>query len=129
MNRSQLVDTGKNILLLDAYNANPNSMKVAVENFSAYKAEHKLLLLGDMFELGEYSREEHQKLIDLLLEYKFDNVILVGEAFFNSENNNYLKFKTTAECRNYLTNKRFVGNTVLIKGSRSMAMETLQEAL
>jgi UDP-N-acetylmuramoyl-tripeptide--D-alanyl-D-alanine ligase len=129
MNRSQLVDTGKNILLLDAYNANPNSMKVAVENFSAYKAEHKLLLLGDMFELGEFSREEHQKLIDLLLEYKFDNVILVGEAFFNSENNNYLKFKTTAECRNYLTNKRFVGNTVLIKGSRSMAMETLQEAL
>jgi UDP-N-acetylmuramoyl-tripeptide--D-alanyl-D-alanine ligase len=129
MNRSQLLKTRKNTLILDAYNANPNSMKAAIESFSTYKAEHKLVLLGDMFELGEYSGEEHQKLVDLLKEKKFKDVVLVGNEFCKLEETEYKKFKTTAECLNYLQEKQVYGNTVLIKGSRGMKMETLQEAL
>jgi len=134
MNRSQLVKTSRNILILDAYNANPNSMKAAIENFAGYKAECKLLLLGDMFELGEYSSEEHQKLVDLIRENNFTDVILVGDEFYKLQDSDpiaigFKKFKTTAECREYLQKKNISGNTVLIKGSRGMKMETLQEVL
>jgi len=129
MNRSQLVNTGRNILLLDAYNANPNSMSVAIENFANYKSDKKLLLLGDMFELGEFSGAEHQKIVNLLEEKKLKNVVLVGEEFFKLDAKQYIKFKTTLECLNYLKNLHVSENTILIKGSRSMKMETLQEVL
>ncbi|PBQ30802.1 UDP-N-acetylmuramoyl-tripeptide--D-alanyl-D-alanine ligase [Sphingobacteriaceae bacterium] len=129
MNRSQLVKTQKNTLILDAYNANPNSMKAAIENFAGYKSDHKLVLLGDMFELGDYSMEEHQKLVDLLKEKKMVNVVLVGEEFFKLPESQFKKFKSTAECRVYLQNKSIEGNTILIKGSRGMKMEILQEVL
>jgi UDP-N-acetylmuramoyl-tripeptide--D-alanyl-D-alanine ligase len=129
MNRSQLVKTTKNTIILDAYNANPNSMKAAIENFAGYRSDHKLVLLGDMFELGEYSREEHQKLVDLLKENKFKDVLLVGDEFFGLPVTEYKKFKTTAECLLYLQKNEVIGSTVLIKGSRGMKMEILQEAL
>jgi len=129
MNRSQLVKTDKNIILLDAYNANPNSMKAAIENFASYKAVNKLVLLGDMFELGDYSQEEHQHVIGLLAENKFENVILVGEEFYKTSSNNYIKFKTMNECKSYLQKNNVIKNTVLIKGSRGMKMEALQEVL
>ncbi|WP_317900184.1 UDP-N-acetylmuramoyl-tripeptide--D-alanyl-D-alanine ligase [Aurantibacillus circumpalustris] len=134
MNRSQLVKTKSNTIILDAYNANPNSMKVAIENFATYKAENKLLLLGDMYELGEYSIEEHQRIIDLLKEKKFKNVILVGEEFFKLSEGNpiaigYKNFRTTLECKDYLQKAKVSENTVLIKGSRGMKMEILQEVL
>ncbi len=129
MNRSQLVKTNSNTILLDAYNANPNSMKVAIENFANYKAESKLVLLGDMFELGEFSKEEHLKIAELLKEKKLTNVILVGEEFFKQTQNDFLKFKTTEECKDYLKKQGVTAATVLIKGSRGMKMETLQEVL
>lgn len=129
MNRSQLIKTDKNTLLLDAYNANPNSMKAAIESFAAYRSENKLLLLGDMFELGNYSEEEHQKLVELLTDYKFENVMLVGEAFFKLPDNKFTKFRTMDECKAYLQKNNVTGNTVLIKGSRGMKMEALQEVL
>ncbi len=129
MNRSQLVKTKKNTLILDAYNANPNSMKVAIENFAKFKSESKLVLLGDMFELGVYSSEEHQKLLDLLWENNLKNAILVGSEFYKLKDSHYLKFKTTLECKEYLKNNVVAGTTVLIKGSRGMKMEILQEAL
>jgi UDP-N-acetylmuramoyl-tripeptide--D-alanyl-D-alanine ligase len=129
MNRSQLVKTKKNTIILDAYNANPNSMKAAIENFAGYKAEKKMLLLGDMFELGEYSAEEHQKLVDLLKENKFEDVILVGEEFSKLPGKDYTRFKTTAEGRIYLEKMNVTDTTILIKGSRGMKMEILQEVL
>lgn len=129
MNRSQLVKTERNTLLLDAYNANPNSMKAAIENFANYTADKKLLLLGDMFELGEYSGEEHQKIIQLLKEKNFNDVILVGEEFFKLYDNSYKKFKTTNECKEYLQQLAISNAAILIKGSRGMKMETLQEVL
>ncbi|MCE3259364.1 MAG: UDP-N-acetylmuramoyl-tripeptide--D-alanyl-D-alanine ligase [Bacteroidetes bacterium] len=129
MNRSQLVKTDKNTLLLDAYNANPNSMRAAIENFSNYNSEKKLLLLGDMFELGEYSSEEHAKIVELLKEKQLKDVVLVGEEFFKLNDNFYKKFKTTLECKEYLQQQSVSNTTVLIKGSRGMKMESLQEVL
>jgi len=104
MNRSQLVKTSRNTVLLDAYNANPNSMAVAIENFANYRSDKKLVLLGDMFELGEYSHAEHQKIVNLLEEKKLQNVVLVGEEFFKLDTKQFQKFKTTLECLNYLKN-------------------------
>lgn len=129
MNRSQLVKTERNTIILDAYNANPNSMRAAIENFASYTSDHKLLLLGDMFELGEYSEEEHQKIIDLLKENQFKNVVLVGEEFYKLPEKEFKKFKTTNECKDYLHKSAISGNTILIKGSRGMKMEVLQEVL
>lgn len=129
MNRSQLVKTSRNTVLLDAYNANPNSMAVAIENFANYRSDKKLVLLGDMFELGEYSHAEHQKIVKLLEEKKLQNVVLVGEEFFKLDTKQFQKFKTTLECLNYLKNLNVSENTILIKGSRGMKMETLQDVL
>ncbi|MBK9284499.1 MAG: UDP-N-acetylmuramoyl-tripeptide--D-alanyl-D-alanine ligase [Sphingobacteriaceae bacterium] len=129
MNRSQLDKTNKNTLILDAYNANPDSMKVAIENFASFPAENKLLLLGDMFELGEYSALEHKKIIELIKEKQFKNVCFVGGEFFKLAENSYLFFNSTATCLEYLKNKNIAGATILIKGSRSMKMETLKEVL
>ncbi len=128
MNRSQLVKTGRNTILLDAYNANPNSMSAAIENFANYRSDKKLLLLGDMFELGEYSHDEHQKIVNLLQEKKLNNVVLVGDEFFKLDNP-FKKFKTTQECLTYLKDLNVSDNTILIKGSRGMKMEVLQEVL
>lgn len=129
MNRSQLVNTSTNKLLLDAYNANPNSMKAAIENFASYPSENKWLLLGDMFELGEFSKTEHGAIIDLLNQKKLNNVLLVGNEFSAIENNPYMTFKTTDDCKKFLTENKIENATVLIKGSRSMKMEILQEVL
>ena len=129
MNRSQLVKTKNNKLILDAYNANPNSMKSAIENFAKFTADNKTILLGDMFELGEYSNEEHQGIIELLQHCKFNNVILIGEAFFKTKAHEFKKFKTTAETKLYLSSHPITKSTILIKGSRGMKLETLQEVL
>jgi UDP-N-acetylmuramoyl-tripeptide--D-alanyl-D-alanine ligase len=129
MNRSQMVKTLSNSILLDAYNANPNSMKAAIENFADYKAEQKWLLLGDMFELGEFSKAEHQAVVDLLTSKKLDNVILVGNEFAALSNNSFKTFKTTQECLDHLKAHQIKNATVLIKGSRGMKMEALQEVL
>jgi len=129
MNRSQMVKTKTNAILLDAYNANPNSMKVAIENFADYSADNKWLLLGDMFELGEYSKVEHQSIVDLLQSKKLNNIILVGTEFQTLENNPFKTFKTTAECLENIRINKIENATILIKGSRGMKMESLQEAL
>lgn len=129
MNRSQLIKTSRNIVILDAYNANPNSMKAAIDNFANFPAETKLVLLGDMFELGEYSKEEHQKLVDLLKVHQFKNVLLVGKEFCALNEPEFRSFLTTEECKDYVQLLKLKANTVLIKGSRGMKMEILQEVL
>ena len=82
-----------------------------------------------MFELGDFSKEEHLIITELLKEKKLYNVILVGEEFFKQTQTEFLKFKTTEECKSYLKNEPVKDTTVLIKGSRGMKMETLQEVL
>lgn len=128
-NRSQLIKTEKNYVLLDAYNANPNSMKAAIENFAKYNANNKFLLLGDMFELGNYSEKEHQTIIENLIELKLNNVILVGNEFCQLNQNKFNSFKTTNEAKLFLTQNKIINATVLIKGSRGMKMEQLIDVL
>ncbi len=129
MNRSQMVITKNNKIILDAYNANPNSMRLAIENFAKLPSTNKLVLLGDMFELGAHSKEEHLNIINLLKENQIINAILVGNAFNELNIAPYRYFKTTADCKAYLAETDLKQFTVLIKGSRGMKMEALQEVL
>lgn len=128
MNRSQLEKTKNNTLILDAYNANPSSMKAAIENFAGLKAENKMLILGDMFELGEYAQEEHQKITELLKSKKLNDVIFIGQEFSKTAKD-YKTFTNTNDCLEYLKQQQPKGKTILIKGSRGMKLEILKDAL
>lgn len=120
--RSQLVKTENNTLIVDAYNANPSSMKVAIENFGSLKASPKALILGDMFELGESSEEAHSGIVSLIGQNRFDKVFLCGELFSKLAKE-YQSFKTTEELTDFLKANPLKGYHILIKGSRGMALE------
>lgn len=120
--RSQLVEQGTNKIILDAYNANPSSMKAAVENFAGIDAAHKVLLLGGMMELGEESKQEHESLITLINNYRWDKVVLVG-GDFKHVTHPYIYFDTSAEAAVWLKEQGFENTYLLVKGSRSMQME------
>jgi UDP-N-acetylmuramoyl-tripeptide--D-alanyl-D-alanine ligase len=129
MNRSQIVQRENNTIILDAYNANPNSMRAAIENFKKHSASHKLLILGDMFELGEYSKDEHQNLVNVLLEHKFENVYLVGAEFCKTAHKHFNAFESTSAISDFLKLNKPSDKTILIKGSRGMKLESLVETL
>ena len=122
--RSQLIQKGSNKIILDAYNANPTSMKLAIENIATMKAEKKFLFLGGMMELGDYSLQEHSEIIDLLLKLKIQNVVLVG-GDFEKTIHPFTFFKTSTEAGNYLTENMPSDSLILIKGSRGVKMEKL----
>jgi len=124
-NRSQQLKTQQNQLIIDAYNANPSSMQVALDNFLNLKVSPKMVILGEMKELGEYSREEHQKLVDRLKESAIDKVILCGENFQNirSAALEWTVFPNTQELLDYLQSGNFSGFHILIKGSRANQLE------
>lgn len=123
-NRSQLMKTDNNILIIDAYNANPTSMAASVNNFSEIKAKDKSLILGDMLELGEVSETEHEKIINLLIKNNCNNVYLVGDYFYNTAiNHSFKKFKTVEELIGYLNQNSINGHTILLKGSRGIRLE------
>jgi len=130
-NRSQSLKTKRNDLIIDAYNANPSSMKVALDNFFNLNVSPKMVIIGEMKELGEYSREEHQKLIDRLTESAVDKVILCGESFqsYCTIDEKRAVFQHTQELLNYLKSEKFSGFYVLIKGSRSNQLEKTIEFL
>lgn len=128
MNRSQLEKTANNTLILDAYNANPSSMKAAIENFAKLENESKLLIIGDMFELGEYAPAEHKKIVDLINEKKLSNVILIGPEF-SKVNIGFKTFLNTQDCLANLKSEPPKNKLILIKGSRGMKLELLKEAL
>lgn len=120
--RSQLIKKDSNTIILDAYNANPSSMKLAIENFAKIEADKKVLLLGGMMELGNESITEHQAIVDLLNNYNWLNVVLVG-GDFNKITHPYIYFDNASKAKEWLINKNFVDTYFLIKGSRSMQME------
>ncbi len=124
--RSQLIQQNSNTIILDAYNANPGSMKAAIENFAAMKGNKKVLLLGSMMELGTESEKEHRGLISLIEKYKWQNVVLVGKNF-NNLDHKYIKYDTALEVRDWLHNQHLENAQILIKGSRSMQMEKVLE--
>jgi UDP-N-acetylmuramoyl-tripeptide--D-alanyl-D-alanine ligase len=123
-NRSQLTITDRNKLIVDAYNANPTSMRAAILNFSQTASDKKTLILGDMFELGEYSHIEHQNIVDLLQQNKFNNVLLVGKDFIKTKNS-YLNFANVSELTDYLISHPITDNYILIKGSRGVRLENI----
>jgi UDP-N-acetylmuramoyl-tripeptide--D-alanyl-D-alanine ligase len=124
--RSQLIQLKNNTIILDAYNANPGSMKAAVENLADMKGNKKILLLGSMMELGMDSQTEHAELISLIDKYKWEAVVLVGKNF-NELNHNYIKYDTSLQVKDWLQQQHFQNAQILIKGSRSMEMEKVLE--
>ena len=124
--RSQLIQQNSNIVILDAYNANPGSMQAAIENFAAMKGNKKVLLLGSMMELGSDSEREHATLISLIDKYKWQNVVFVGNNF-NSLDHKYIKYDTALEVKDWLHDQHLENAQILIKGSRSMQMEKVLE--
>ena len=127
-NRSQFIETEKNKLIVDAYNANPSSMALAIKNFAQVDAASKFLILGDMLELGGQSEQEHQNIVDLLQENKFDNVFFVGKEFAKT-NNSYRNFENTADLSEYIENEQIKNQYILIKGSRGIKLEQTIEKL
>ncbi|MEL6303295.1 MAG: UDP-N-acetylmuramoyl-tripeptide--D-alanyl-D-alanine ligase [Bacteroidota bacterium] len=124
-NRSQLLKKGGHTLVMDAYNANPSSMKAALENFKAMNFEKTMLILGDMFELGEDTAKEHQVIADLAHSLGFDSVHLVGEHF-SGANTSYPQYKTFEAFRGaFLPPVSETSWGILIKGSRGMALERI----
>jgi UDP-N-acetylmuramoyl-tripeptide--D-alanyl-D-alanine ligase len=124
--RSQLLKKGTNTIILDAYNANPSSMKLAIENFARIRAENKVLVLGAMAELGNESLEEHRAIIDLIKQNKWKQVVLVGGDFLNIAQP-FIAFNTAAEAKTWWQQQHFENTHLLIKGSRSIKMESLLE--
>src|SRR5439155_3357440 len=122
--RSQLTQMGSNKIILDAYNANPSSMKLAIENFAKNSAPDKVLILGAMAELGKESITEHQNIIDLINQFSWKAVVLVGGDFLNTEHS-YQKFETSHQAKEWLRNKHFENTYLLIKDSLSLLMEKL----
>lgn len=126
--RSQWMTKGSNHIVLDAYNANPSSMKLAIENFAALQAENKVLVLGAMAELGTESRNEHAALVELMGQHPWKAVLLVGGDFLAVEHP-YLSFTRVEEAAEWLQKHSFENTHFLIKGSRSMQMEKTVNAL
>ena len=124
--RSQLIEKGTNKIILDAYNANPSSMKLAIENFSRLPAENKVLMLGAMAELGEESIAEHISIIDLIKQNNWKAVVLVGGDFLQIQHP-YYSFTNAMEAKTWLQAQHFENTHLLIKGSRSMKMELVLE--
>lgn len=120
--RSQLIQQGTNSIILDAYNANPSSMKAAIENFARLQAPQKVVMLGGMAEMGEASMEEHQAVVDLLNQYPWHEVVLVGGDFGKTEHS-YNYFQTVSEAKHWRQLQELNHTHILIKGSRSMKME------
>ena len=127
-NRSQIINSKNYKIILDAYNANPSSMKAALDNFNQLKDTTKLLILGDMFELGSEAEKEHQTIAMLAENLDFDATILVGENFYKTTTN-ALKFKSFDELKDYITKEIPTQKNILIKGSRGMALERILEYL
>lgn len=122
-NRSQIITIESNKIILDAYNANPSSMQAALTNFSNLKEGNKVAVLGDMFELGNEAEEEHHNIAKLAIDLDFDKVYLVGENFFKTEiiSDKIKKYKSFEDFKNNFKKQKDI--TLLIKGSRGMALE------
>ena len=124
--RSQLLEKDSNKIILDAYNANPSSMKLAIENFAKKNSENKILMLGAMAELGKESLQEHQQIIDLIKKYPWKQVAVVGGDFLKLSHS-FLSFENSLQAKEWFLKQHFQNSYILVKGSRSMQMEKVLE--
>jgi UDP-N-acetylmuramoyl-tripeptide--D-alanyl-D-alanine ligase len=127
-NRSQLTKTEHNSLIVDAYNANPSSMKAAIDNFRLVEADKKMAILGMMGELGAVSEEEHQKIVRMLEAAQFDEVWLVGEEFMKIKTP-FRTFDNVEAVKQEIALQKPQGMTILIKGSNSTHLYELPPLL
>lgn len=129
-NRSQYIKSEKNEIVMDAYNANPVSMHHAIKNFRNISSENTLLILGDMRELGKDSEKEHQTIINLIKELKFENVMLVGEEFKKAAAGTYFStFTNVEELLAFINDNDISGKKILIKGSNSINLKSIVNVL
>ena len=130
-NRSQIIRKGSNTIILDAYNANPTSMCASINSFENNRKKRGVVILGDMFELGKYTEEAHQKVLNQLISTDIDEILLLGTHFFgtNSQDSRVQLFKSDAEIRSYLIDHPFSESEILLKGSRGMSIEKLLKYL
>jgi UDP-N-acetylmuramoyl-tripeptide--D-alanyl-D-alanine ligase len=124
--RSQLLKRLNNTIILDAYNANPSSMKVAIENFAQVKSNNKIVVLGAMAELGEESLAEHEAIINLLQKYKWENVLLVGGDFLKIKHP-FISATSATEAGEWIKNQNYLDHFFLLKGSRTAQIEKVLE--
>ena len=130
-NRSQIIQQNSNQILLDAYNANPSSMEVALENFKGTQNSNKLAILGDMFELGANSAKEHLEIVNQAILTKGCVFYFIGSLFFEQKiaHSTFLFFETFKELQSHLEEITISNTSILIKGSRGMALERVLELI
>lgn len=129
-NRSQVIETGKNRVIMDAYNANPTSMSHAIRNFRNICSDHNVLILGDMLELGEESEKEHKAIIELLKELKFQLVFLVGSEFAKvSSDSTFFRVNDVDKLIRYITLNPVSGYDILVKGSNGIHLNKIIDSL
>jgi len=126
-NRSQLIELKGNTIILDAYNANPTSMALAIENLSSLSTNKKVAILGDMFEVGPTSEQEHQNIIDLLENTDVELGLVCGQNFHKTKTNKVISFSHFDQLKSFLSEKKIENSTILIKGSRGMQLERVLE--
>lgn len=128
-NRSQITETERNTIIMDAYNANITSMKAALESFEQVERDKKVVILGDMRELGDLSEAAHQEIVDWLA-HKNYNTFLVGEEFSKTKKSaNHQHYEQTTDLLNYLEKNPISGAFILVKGSRGIALEVVEKLL
>jgi UDP-N-acetylmuramoyl-tripeptide--D-alanyl-D-alanine ligase len=126
LNRSELKTFKEANIIMDAYNANPTSMDAALDSFNSEDYSSKLVILGDMFELGDTSDKEHQKILIKLSELPFDGKVVVGEIFDrNNCDEEIISFENTEALKEWFDQQDIAGSSILIKGSRGMKLESL----
>ena len=129
-NRSQVVKSGTNIIIKDAYNANPSSMKLSIESFYKMEAKNKMLVLGDMLELGEFTVKEHKSIIELTKRLGFRNIIFVGPHFYETKDDEHGKYFTSIDdAKKYIHHFTVNDTVVLLKGSRGIGVEKILSEL
>ncbi len=129
-NRSQVIETARNRVVMDAYNANPTSMSHSIKNFRNICKSDNLLILGDMRELGNESEQEHKNILELLKELRFENVYLVGEEFQRvAKNSKFSTFINVEELAQYLQQHPVSGRDILVKGSNSIHLNKIIDSL
>lgn len=130
-NRSQIEKGKNNLLILDAYNANPDSMRNAIEFFDKIKAYAKTLILGDMLELGDYEEAKHREILELISNSNFDHIFLVGKAFgaFKKEFSQFEYFANSELAKKHFEQFPIRSNQILLKGSRGIKLEILKDTL
>lgn len=127
-NRSMLLETQTNKVVVDAYNANPTSMRAAIENFAQMNIDNQVLILGDMLELGDQSRQEHRAVVDLLQERHFEHVLLVGQLFCALQPA-YSCFANVDALKQHIAEHPIRNSYVLVKGSRGIKLEQILDCL